>query len=862
MSWCAENLSPERRREIAEELIAGSGQGRVTFRQNSRSELICLCPLHEESNPSFAYNWQKDIYNCSSGCDSGDLIQLYCLIQGIDQKKGFKAFLKQYPPERLQAGKSKGRRQIGKVSPPVAVPDQKAEPNPIPESLWEVLPPLPEEWAARLAETRGWSRELMAQLDLRLASFGETKRVAIPIRDEQGRLLNIRKYSPGPANNKVLNEKGFGAVQLWPVVGGGMSGRPTIWLCEGEPDCICALSHGLEAITATGGAGSWRPEFNKHLKGRDVVIAYDADLAGYGGAHKVAGELAKVAGRVRILIWPDEMLAPAPPENPEPVEDEGKGQAQKRAQAVASATREDISSEYVPRLPAKHGQDLTDYLVKHKHSLDDLEALLERAEEIGLKEEEPEIGGLPLPETDDPDLVELYEKGHAMARFKAMLFFDNKEVYRPPLVVHEFLQNHRVIHEPKTGKFYVWQGKYWLDTAEAGIKGILADMMGLAASKNRLADLLELLKTKTALPLKEDMDLEPGLLNVNNGMLDLDSGQLLPHDPACRKTYIFPYDWNPHDPPDCPRFKRAILEIIGDPEVVAEVLEFFGYCLWPGQHFKKALFLVGPKDCGKSLLQDLLRQLLGPDNCQAISMKEVEEKFDRAMLHRKLANICGEASADFFSSDVFKRLTGGDPIYASYKGIDGFTFNSSAKLFFSANERPLVRDKSDAFYERMLMVECPRQFKLGQPHTDPYLKDALLEELPGIFHLAVARLYHLRKRGGFAQSRRSWQALNAYRLDTNHVAQFVEEWCEFETHDGLAVEGPKAVVYKAYKSWADEMGIKKVKDAARFWQAIRQAYQGKVELLSKGPRDKAKARPPWVKGLFVREDLGPDRSFF
>ena len=211
------------------------------------------------------------------------------------------------------------------------------------------------------------------------------------------------------------------------------------------------------------------------------------------------------------------------------------------------------------------------------------------------------------------------------------------------------------------------------------------------------------------------MDLSPDLLNVNNGMLDLNSGQLLPHDPSMRSTHIFPYDWLPHDPPGCPRFRRAALEIIADPEVLEEVLEFYGYCFWPGQQYKKALFLVGPKDCGKSLLQEVLRQLLGPDKCSAISMDELEKPFDRVMLYRKMANICGEASANFFSSNVFKHLTGGDPIYAAFKGVDGFTLNSCAKLFFSANEKPKVRDKSDAVYDRMIMVECPRQFPLSHP---------------------------------------------------------------------------------------------------------------------------------------------------
>ena len=66
------------------------------------------------------------------------------------------------------------------------------------------------------------------------------------------------------------------------------TGSNQIWLCEGEADCICALSHGLKAVTATGGAGTWKPEWNAEFKGLDVVICYDADQKGWAGRTRQA----------------------------------------------------------------------------------------------------------------------------------------------------------------------------------------------------------------------------------------------------------------------------------------------------------------------------------------------------------------------------------------------------------------------------------------------------------------------------------------------------------------------------------------------------------------------------------------------
>ena len=124
MSWALENLSPSQRREIAEGLIAEGG-GKVTRREVSRGELIGLCPLHKESNPSFSYNYEKDLYNCSSGCGGGDLIKLYAQVHGLSNQAAFKEFRKKYGMELHQGGGRSRQGSKGNVKPrPVPKPDK------------------------------------------------------------------------------------------------------------------------------------------------------------------------------------------------------------------------------------------------------------------------------------------------------------------------------------------------------------------------------------------------------------------------------------------------------------------------------------------------------------------------------------------------------------------------------------------------------------------------------------------------------------------------------------------------------------------------------------------------------------------
>ncbi len=48
-----------------------------------RSEYVGLCPLHEESQPSFYVNTRKDVFYCHGCGQGGDLIRFVQLSRGL-----------------------------------------------------------------------------------------------------------------------------------------------------------------------------------------------------------------------------------------------------------------------------------------------------------------------------------------------------------------------------------------------------------------------------------------------------------------------------------------------------------------------------------------------------------------------------------------------------------------------------------------------------------------------------------------------------------------------------------------------------------------------------------------------------------
>ena len=86
----------------------------------------------------------------------------------------------------------------------------------------------------------------------------------------------------------------FNADMLWENYG--------VIICEGEIDCMLLHQAGFVAVSSTGGAGSWKPEwaqFFTHI--RSIHILYDNDKAGVDGARKIQRSLR----RAQVVTLPE-----------------------------------------------------------------------------------------------------------------------------------------------------------------------------------------------------------------------------------------------------------------------------------------------------------------------------------------------------------------------------------------------------------------------------------------------------------------------------------------------------------------------------------------------------------------------------
>jgi len=231
--------------------------------------------------------------------------------------------------------------------------------------------------------------------------------------------------------------------------------------------------------------------------------------------------------------------------------------------------------------------------------------------------------------------------------------------------------------------------------------------------------------------------------------------------------------------------------------------------------FTKCLFLLGPGSDGKSTFLKILRRLVGTANHSSVSFKDLEDKFARVALYNKLLNTGTEISEDLLESATFKAIVSGDSISARLLYGNLFEFMPTVKLAYSGNDFPRVRDNSDGFYRRILLVKFRRQF-FGKD-DDKFLEDKLIKEMDSIFLWALEGYRRLLNHD-WTDCAETASLLHHERRVNDPVLSFLEDCCEFGGH--LSVK--KDELYAKYQKWAVANGLP-YKGSPRFFEALKKS---------------------------------------
>jgi putative DNA primase/helicase len=364
-------------------------------------------------------------------------------------------------------------------------------------------------------------------------------------------------------------------------------------------------------------------------------------------------------------------------------------------------------------------------------------------------------------------------------------------------------------------------GRYIIDRGREQLFAVVQSKLGEEYRPNWRTTIEEVLigrlaESGTRLPERMDAP----VLNCRNGMLDLRTGELLPHDPAFLSVTQIPVAWDADAV--CPGYLDWAASVI--PDQLEDLEESASLMLDPSATPGKAVFLFGPSHSGKSTYLRLMGRVAGAENTSAVTLHQLsDDRFAAANLYQRMLNVAADLSAKHVADmSVFKMLTGEDMIHANRKYGKEFTFTNQALFAFSANELPTVSEASRAYANRVKPFEFPYSFT---GREDPGIEDRMVrEELPGILVRWVAAWQRYAGRGGYLPT--DSRVMREFETRSDRVALWVSEKCTVHPDAAGRLVGPdrgtkKSTLHELFKAWAKDEDSSGSMSARKFIERLR-----------------------------------------
>ena len=367
-----------------------------------------------------------------------------------------------------------------------------------------------------------------------------------------------------------------------------------------------------------------------------------------------------------------------------------------------------------------------------------------------------------------------------------------------------------------------------------------------------------------------DLDRHPFLLNCPNGVVDMRTGDLLPHDRRYLITKMCQIEYDPKA--ECPQFLKFLHWAMGEDdesdaaELPARVINLvgfmqraFGYAL-TGDVGEKCLFIFyGHKgDNGKTTLLTLFRTLFGEYTAQLTIDVLMSSKAQDAALRADMADLRGARfvmtseveESHKLSEGKVKYITAGAnaTIKSCRKYENPIEFEPTHKLFMDCNYRPRISGTDDAIWKRLKPI--PFEATISKDRMDTNLGDKLAAEGRGILAWVVRGCKWWQEKG-LGNPPEIETANEAWREHDDPLKEFLEDCCEPIPEDALPDEIARmwcrcADLSNTYAWWCKLNREKFPLGRERF----------KERVLSKGFRESRSRRDEGFKQMRTYEGLG------
>ena len=405
----------------------------------------------------------------------------------------------------------------------------------------------------------------------------------------------------------------------------------------------------------------------------------------------------------------------------------------------------------------------------------------------------------------------------------------------------------RIAYDHAEGGWHVWAGHSWQRDERKAVDALpgtklaalylaaaadlvkdadsrkQADALGERARllwrRNRIANVLHLAARQDALSLSgREWDAQPWLLAVQNGVVDLQTGDLRPGQPGDYLRTQAPTGWEGLDAP-APRWERFLSEVFdGDSQLIAFVQRLLGYAITGASTEHVLPILWGKGRNGKDTLLKALAYTLGAGFADSVP----EEVFidagrtngGNATPH--VYKLRGLRLAWASETEEGARLTAGQVKLISGGGIltarplygAPVSWEATHTVLLITNHRPHVSADDYAMWKRIVLIPFALSFVDGptepnERQRDPNLDAKLKAEAPGILAWLVRGCLAW-QRDGLRPPECVKAATDAYRSDEDTLGQWLAECCIV----GDSYTCKALAAYESYAAWCKVMNLR------------------------------------------------------
>jgi putative DNA primase/helicase len=350
------------------------------------------------------------------------------------------------------------------------------------------------------------------------------------------------------------------------------------------------------------------------------------------------------------------------------------------------------------------------------------------------------------------------------------------------------------------------------ETVRRLVSAHIESSIGPAFSANYVTGIMSQLK---ALLQVTRWDEQPGLIPLQDGVLEIATMKLLPHAPGYRLLWQLPYKWADRTI-GCVPIHAWMMEATRGNHQLIEVLRAYLKAVVTGRtDLQRYLELIGAGGTGKGTYSRLAMALVGHNNTTVTTLEQLEKnRFETAAIHGKRLLLITDSERYGGEVSTLKAITGGDPVRYEKKNVQQTKpFMPTCMVIVSANE-PIQSSDYTSGLERRLTIPFMHQVEANQRRDldaefKPYLP-GLLDWVLAMPDQDVAQLVRNTSESVFAL--KNWKIETL--LDTNPLADWFDNCLVLvageKTYVGDSRRRPDSYLYASYCDYMAGNGNKAV----------------------------------------------------